>query len=135
MLRTATPTIPAMLLLQLAGCGNPMPLPIVYIDADGGIIYDSGLPIADAALADAAEDRPDAGAPDTGRAPDAGRPDTGVDRPDSGLPPMCPPIEPFGVLAGDTLPPGALVDCDGNAFDLQGMCEKKASYMFHFAGW
>lgn len=133
MLRVSTPTIPAMLLLQLAGCGEPMPLPIIYLDADGGIIYDSGLPL----IPDAAEptDTGVVSRPDAGRAPDGGRPDTGVVLPDSGVPAMCPPIEPFGVLTGDTLPPGALLDCEGNVFDLQGMCERKASYMFHFAGW
>ena len=66
---------------------------------------------------------------------DAEGPDAQDPGPDSGIRLACPPAGPFGVQVGDDLPSGALVDCDGIPVDLQGLCEKKASWLFVFAGW
>ncbi len=47
----------------------------------------------------------------------------------------CPPTGPFGQEEGDTLADLTLTDCDGNPYTVHGLCAKKASYMFTYAGW
>src|SRR5262245_40050454 len=42
---------------------------------------------------------------------------------------------PFGIQVDEVLPSAVLSDCEGNPVELQGLCDKKASWMFHFAGW
>jgi hypothetical protein len=54
---------------------------------------------------------------------------------DAGMLGLCPPRGPFGVQQGDVLPSPALVDCEGQPFDLHALCGKTAAYQFHFAGW
>ncbi len=76
--------------------------------------------------------------PDAAIEMDASEPDSGemdAGELDSGIPSLCPPGEPFGRRVGEHLPQATLTDCDGNLVELQGLCEKKASWMFHYAGW
>ena len=69
-----------------------------------------------------------------GEAPDAGfGADAGFE--DSGVASLCPPEGPFGIRAGQQLPPLELRDCDGNTHNLHELCDAKASYTFVFAGW
>lgn len=125
--RLVAASLPAALLIQLAACSEPKALPLIYLDA---MPTDLGLrgPL-DVGTRDAiANGAPDADAPDDGVL-DAGILDADF------MPGVCPPEAPFGVTVNTALPSAQLVDCDGNPFDLQGMCEKKASWIFSLAGW
>ena len=125
--RTILNGLPAALLMHLAACSEPKALPIIYLDAmptDLGLRGPLDLGTRDAV----ANGAPDADAPDDG-VHDAGILDADF------IPGMCPPEAPFGVTVDTALPTAQLVDCDGNPYDLQGMCEKKASWIFTLAGW
>lgn len=91
--------------------------------------FDLGPGFADAmsSFADATS-----GVPDSGAGSADAEPMMLADAGGSGL---CPPGGPFGVRRGDVLPDPPLVDCDGNPFSLHSLCEKKAAWQFHFAGW
>ena len=66
-------------------------------------------------------------------------PGTGSDAADSGAPDsgasLCPPPGPFAARVGKYLPNTILQDCDGNAVQLHDLCERRAAWIFSFAGW
>jgi len=48
---------------------------------------------------------------------------------------LCPPKAPFGIAEGDRISNPRLTDCSGTPYSLHALCEKKAAYQFHLAGW
>jgi hypothetical protein len=48
---------------------------------------------------------------------------------------VCPPLAPFGVELGDTMPDLVLKTCDDGEVSLHSLCEKEAVWLFGYADW
>lgn len=48
---------------------------------------------------------------------------------------VCPPLAPFGVEVGDTMPDLVLKSCDDGDVSLHSLCEKEAVWLFGYADW
>ena len=47
----------------------------------------------------------------------------------------CPPTGPTGAAEGDVITDLSFDDCDGVPHSLHGLCERRASWVFVFAGY
>ncbi|MEE2902297.1 MAG: hypothetical protein VYC39_08205 [Myxococcota bacterium] len=47
----------------------------------------------------------------------------------------CPPAPPFGVKKGQSVRNVILEDCDGNTYQIHGLCGHRAAWFFVYAGW
>lgn len=97
-------------------------------DTTGGevpdvLVDDSG---ADGAADDASQSEPDLGAFDTCEGLGC-QPVTGGA--------VCPPVAPFGVEIGETMPDLVLKTCDDGEISLHSLCEKEAVWLFGYADW
>ena len=54
---------------------------------------------------------------------------------DAALDYTCPPPPPFGIRKGKSVRNVILEDCDGNTYQIHGLCGHKAAWFFVYAGW
>ena len=47
----------------------------------------------------------------------------------------CPQPGPYGSNVGQPLPDATLYDCEGNPYTIHDLCQHKATWMVHYAGW
>lgn len=113
--------------------------PVLVLLAIGAAAACSEAPVSRGE--DASSSGADGAAPtDAGFFADAAAEDAGADaglggEADAGLAALCPPGGPFGTAVGAIAPDLELSDCDGNRYSVHALCEKKAAWLFAFAGW
>ena len=61
--------------------------------------------------------------------------DAGVAIMDASVDYTCPPPPPFGIRKGKSVRNVILEDCDGNTYQIHGLCGHRAAWFFVYAGW
>ena len=61
--------------------------------------------------------------------------DAGISTMDAMVDYTCPPAPPFGTKKGRSVRNVILEDCDGNTYQIHGLCGHRAAWFFVYAGW
>jgi len=61
--------------------------------------------------------------------------DAGVAVMDASVDYTCPPEPPYGVRQNKNVRNVILEDCDGNTYQIHGLCGHRAAWFFTYAGW
>lgn len=61
--------------------------------------------------------------------------DAGLASMDAAVDHTCPPAPPFGIRKGKSVQNVILEDCDGNTYQIHGLCGNRASWFFVHAEW
>ena len=62
-------------------------------------------------------------------------PDAGMTIMDAAVDYTCPPPPPYGIRKGKSVRNVILEDCDGNTYQIHGLCGHRAAWFFVYAGW